>query len=285
MILVFGKDGQVARELQAFKNIKLLDRTFADLRNPKICVDVIQRYKPNAVINAAAFTSVDKAESEKELVMMVNGYAPALMITTCAELNIPFIQISTDYVFEGNGTNAWKPDDLTNPQNVYGLSKLVAEKEIIKSGAIYAILRTSWIVSAYGNNFVKTMLDLSESRKSLNVICDQVGGPTPAKDIANACIRIAEKLMSNPEKSGVYHLSGTPDVSWQAFAKTIFELAGRETIVNPILTSEYPTPAKRPLNSRLDCSLIAEIFNISRPRWRDGLEDILSELEKSSATT
>ena len=284
MILVFGKKGQVAQELKTFKNVILLDRENADLRNPEMCVDAIHNYKPAVVINAAAYTSVDKAEDEKELVMRVNGYAPARMIKTCSELNIPFVHISTDYVFEGTGTNAWKPSDPTNPQNIYGISKKFAEQAIVNSSAIYAILRTSWVVSSNGNNFVKTMLKLSESRHSLNVISDQIGGPTPARDIANACIEVAEQLIHDPKKTGIYHFSGSPDVSWYSFAKVIFDLAGRKISVYPIFKSEYPTKAKRPLNSRLDCNLIEDTFNLSRPFWRDGLKDILSELEKRSET-
>ncbi len=285
MILVFGKKGQVAQELKTFKNVRLLDRENADLRNPEMCVGAIHKYKPTVVINAAAYTSVDKAEDEKELVMRVNGHAPARMIKTCSELNIPFVHISTDYVFEGTGTNAWKPSDPTNPQNVYGISKKFAEQAIVNSGAIYAILRTSWVVSSSGNNFVKTMLQLSKSRHSLNVISDQIGGPTPARDIANACIEVAEQLIHDPKKTGIYHFSGAPDVSWYNFAKVIFDLAGRKIAVFPILTSDYPTKAKRPLNSRLDCNLIENTFNLSRPFWRDGLKDILIELENKSETT
>ena len=283
MILVFGKGGQVAKELQNFKNVKLLDRERADLRKPEVCVRAINQFKPIAVINAAAYTSVDEAEDNRDLVMTVNGFAPASMIKTCAELNIPFVHISSDYVFEGTGLRAWKPNDPTKPQNVYGESKLLAEKAILNSGGTFAILRTSWVISANGKNFVKTMLKLSKSRDRLKVISDQIGGPTPAKDIAFACLEVAKQLIHDPKKSGIYHFSGTPDTSWYSLAKSIFDLAGLKTVVVcPILTSEYPTKAKRPLNSRLDCSLIEETFNLSRPFWQDGLKDIISELENSS---
>ena len=230
-------------------------------------------------MNTAAYTAVDKAEEEEALATVINGEAPTVMAAVCAERGTPLIHISTDYVFKGTGTTPWSSDDVTEPQNAYGRGKLEGEKGIRNSGAVHAILRTSWVVSAHGGNFVKTMLRLSETRHALNVVADQIGGPTPARDIAEACLRIAVQLIQDPSKSGTYHFSGVPDVSWAEFATEIFDQEGRTMIVKPILTDEYPTLAKRPLNSRMDCGSTEQVFGITRPNWHDGLKDIITDLE------
>ena len=204
------------------------------------------------------------------------------MAKACAELEIPLVHISTDYVFKGTGNTPFSPDDATEPQNAYGRSKLAGEIGICESEAVYAILRTSWVISAHGENFVKTMLRLSETRDALSVVADQIGGPTPARDIAAVCLQIAAQLAQEPSKSGTYHFSGTPDVSWAEFATEIFSQAGRYVAVTRIPTAEYPTPAKRPLNSRMDCSATEQVFGITRPNWRDGLKDILKDLGVNS---
>ena len=279
MILVFGKTGQVATELQRLGDSVALGRDQADLSDPAVCADTIRHHAPKAVINAAAYTAVDMAEEEETLATIINGEAPSAMAQACADLGIPFVHISTDYVFEGTGDAPWRPGDATAPQNAYGRSKLVGELGIRNSGAVHAILRTSWVVSAHGENFVKTMLRLSETRDSLNVVADQVGGPTPARDIAAASFEMAKQLIQDPAKSGTYHYSGAPDVSWADFATEIFVQSGRHLIVTPIPTVDYPTPAQRPLNSRLECRETEQAFAISRPDWRDGLKEILQELE------
>ena len=279
MILVFGSTGQVAIELQAFTEVKALGRGQADLSDPQACAEAIKRYRPHAVINAAAYTAVDQAEFEEDLASIINGEAPGAMAMACAELDIPLLHISTDYVFDGMGDKPWAVSDNTNPQNAYGRSKLLGEQKVNSSGCVYAILRTSWIISAHGNNFVKTMLNLSETRNSLTVVGDQIGGPTCARDIARTCILSLKQLIKDPNKSGVYHYSGQPDVSWCQFANAIFEKTGSKTIASPILTSEYPTLAKRPSNSRLDCRATKDTFGILRPFWRDGLEEIIKEME------
>lgn len=278
MILVFGETGQVASELSTFENITTLDREQADLTDPKACEDAIFFYKPKAVINAAAYTAVDKAESDEKLARRINGEAPTKMAEVCAELEIPLVHISTDYVFDGSGTTPWNCLDATSPVNAYGRSKLEGEKGIERSGCVYAILRTSWVVSGHGNNFVKTMLQLSQIKNRVTVVDDQIGGPTCARDIAKTCILIAHHLMKEPSKAGIYHYTGQPDVSWCQFANAIFEDAGRSTIAIPIQTSSYPTAALRPLNSRLNCSSTEDIFGIPRPFWRDGIPNILKDL-------
>jgi len=279
MILVFGKTGQVATELQRLGDVVALGRDQADLSNPAACADAIREYAPRAVINAAAYTAVDRVEKEEALATIINGDAPTAMAQACAELDIPLIHISTDYVFGGTGDAPWQPDDPTAPQNAYGRSKLAGEIGIRNSGAVHAILRTSWVVSAHGANFVKTMLRLSDTRDALNIVADQIGGPTPARDIAAACLQMAEQLIADLSKSGTYHYSGGPDVSWADFARAIFEQAGKAVAVTPIPTTDYPTPAKRPLNSRMDCGATQQAFGIPRPDWRDELNTILQDLE------
>lgn len=286
MILVFGKTGQVAQELARAlegKEAQFLGRAAADLTDPAACAARIAALNPALVINAAAYTAVDRAEEDAATAQAVNGDAPAAMAQACAALDIPFIHISTDYVFDGAGTAPFKPADPTGPLGVYGATKRAGEEAILASGARAVILRTSWVVSSHGANFVKTMLRLSETRATLTVVADQIGGPTSAKAIAQACLKIGQALVDGQkagtaQKGGLYHFSGAPDVSWAGFAREIFAQAGRAVEVTDIPTSAYPTPAKRPANSRLDCSSLAADFGIDRPDWRADLADILMEL-------
>ncbi|WP_164661988.1 dTDP-4-dehydrorhamnose reductase [Tropicibacter sp. Alg240-R139] len=277
-ILVFGQTGQVARELAMYEGVTCLDRTMADLEDPDACAAVIAVRRPDAVINAAAYTAVDKAEEVEARATMINGDAPGAMARACAHLGIPFVTISTDYVFSGAGDQPWQVDDPTGPLGVYGRSKLKGEQAVHAAGGAYAILRTSWVVSAHGHNFVKTMLRLGAERDALTIVGDQIGGPTPARDIAAACIEMARQLATDPAKSGVYHFAGAPDVSWADFARETFAVAGLSCAVTDIPSSDYPTPAKRPLNSRLDCATLGTVFGIKRPDWRVGLRDIVKEV-------
>ncbi|MEQ3624491.1 MAG: dTDP-4-dehydrorhamnose reductase [Celeribacter sp.] len=297
-VLVFGHSGQVATELRrqagardsasgpvstlARNRVRTLRRDHADLSDPAACAAAIHAHAPRAVINAAAYTAVDAAEGEEARATVINAHAPAAMARACAALDIPFVHISTDYVFDGTGTEARTPADRPAPQNAYGRSKLAGEEAVRQAmagrGARYAILRTSWVFSAHGANFVKTMLRLSDCRDRLSVVGDQIGGPTSARAIAAACLEIAEQLMDAPGKSGLYHFSGAPDVSWHGFAAAIYAAAGRQVRVDAIPTAEYPTPAARPLNSRLDCSLSTQVFGLTRPDWRRELTHILPSL-------
>ncbi len=279
MILVFGKTGQVAQELQMqMPEALCVGRDVADLSDPAACCVVIKTHKPKIVINAAAYTAVDRAEEDESLARTVNGDAPKAMAETCAELGIPFVHISTDYVFEGGGSAMWKPQDATAPLGAYGRSKLIGEQGVSGAGGVYAILRTSWVFSAHGNNFVKTMLRLSESRDALSVVDDQIGGPTPARDIATACLSIAHQLQAEPSKSGTYHFSGAPDASWKDLACEVFTQSNRNVLVTGIPSHQYPTPAVRPLNSRMDCTHTTATFGIERPDWRKGVADVLKDL-------
>ncbi|MGL4321577.1 MAG: dTDP-4-dehydrorhamnose reductase [Paracoccaceae bacterium] len=275
-ILIFGQTGQVATELRRrLPGAMFLGRAEADLMSPQACAARVRDC--DAVINTAAWTAVDKAEAEEAAATVVNGAAPAAMAAECARQRIPFLHISTDYVFDGSGKAAFRPDHPTGPLGAYGRSKLAGEQGVRAAGGNHLILRTSWVVSAHGANFVKTMLRLGRERESLNVVADQVGGPTPAAAIADALI-VAARAMIAGAKGGTHHFSGAPDVSWADFAREIMLQAGLACVVNDIPTSGYPTPAKRPANSRLDCSAFESAFGVGRPDWRLGLKDILQEL-------
>ena len=277
-VLVFGKTGQVARELAVLPDVQCLGREEADLTDPDACAAVIAQQRPAAVINAAAYTAVDQAETEEDLATVINGAAPGALAQACKALGIPLVHISTDYVFAGDGTRPWQPDDPTGPLGAYGRSKLAGEQAVQTVGGSFAILRTSWVVSAHGNNFVKTMLRLGAERDGLTIVADQIGGPTAAKDIAAACHTMALQLIEDSGKSGTYHFAGAPDCSWAAFAREIFAQAGLACDVSDIPSSDYPTPATRPLNSRLDCAATKTTFGIDRPDWRLSLTDILKDL-------
>lgn len=277
-ILVFGASGQVATELQSQADVIALDRDQADLSVPEQCAKAILAHAPEVVINAAAYTAVDRAEEEEALATTINGDAPAAMAGACNEAGIPLVHISTDYVFAGDGDTPWLPTDPVAPRNAYGRSKLAGEEAVRAGGCAHAILRTSWVFSAYGNNFVKTMLRLSETRDALTIVNDQIGGPTSARAIAAACLTMAQQLVDDPGKSGVYHFSGQPDTTWAGFATAIFEQAGRQVAVTGIPTAEYPTPAARPLNSRMNCDSVKGVFGVDRPDWREELADVLRAL-------
>lgn len=277
-LLVFGRTGQVARELQRLvPDATYLGRDEADLTNPTACAAAITATRADAVINAAAWTAVDRAEAEETAATVVNGAAPSAMARAAAARGLPFLHISTDYVFDGAGDQPFAPDHPTAPQNAYGRSKLAGEEGIRAAGGNHLILRTSWVVSAHGTNFVKTMLRLGKERESLNVVADQIGGPTPAAAIAYALVAAA-KTMAQGAQGGTHHFSGQPDTSWADFSRAIMSQANLSCRIDNIATAEYPTPAKRPLNSRLDCSAFTTAFGIPRPDWRQGLTAIVKEL-------
>ena len=277
-ILVFGKTGQVATALQQMApEATFLGREQADLSDPVACAAAIRVLRPRAVINAAAWTAVDKAEAEEAAATVVNGDAPTQMAQACAELGIPFVHISTDYVFDGAGSTPFRPDHPTAPLGAYGRSKLKGEEGVRAAGGTHAILRTSWVFSAHGNNFLKTMLRLGRERDALTVVADQIGGPTPARAIARTCLSIADQLVDDASKSGTYHFSGGPDVSWAEFAREIMRQAMLPCAIADIPTSAYPTPARRPANSRMDCSTLA-VFGLARPGWKAATTQALKEL-------
>lgn len=277
-LLVFGKTGQVARELQRLApDATYLGREDADLLNPTACAAAIAAHNADAILNTAAWTAVDKAETEEPAATVVNGDAPAAMARAAADRGIPFLHVSTDYVFDGAGDQPFAPDHPTGPLGAYGRSKLAGEQGVRAAAGPHLILRTSWVVSAHGANFVKTMLRLGAERESLNVVADQIGGPTPAAAIASALLTAA-KAMTEGAQGGTHHFSGAPDTSWADFARAIMATANLPCQINDIPTAEYPTPARRPLNSRLDCRAFTHAFGIPRPDWRADLKGIVKEL-------
>jgi dTDP-4-dehydrorhamnose reductase len=276
--LVFGQTGQVARELaRLMPGARFLGRDQADLMDPAACAAAITASDSDVVINAAAWTAVDKAETEEAAATVINGDAPTAMARAAATKGIPFLHISTDYVFDGAGERPFAPDDPTAPLGAYGRSKLAGEIGVRAAGGANVILRTSWVFSAHGANFVKTMLRLGAERDSLNVVADQIGGPTPASDIARTVVTLAGELLAGAD-GGTYHYSGAPDVSWADFARAIMDQAGLPCRINDIPSSAYPTPARRPMNSRLDCRTLLSDFGIRRPDWRAALTHTLKEL-------
>ena len=280
-LLVFGQTGQVAQELArrlpAGVTARFLARDVADLMVPAACAAAVMASDADAVINAAAWTAVDKAEAEEAAASIVNGDSPTAMAQACAARGLPFLHISTDYVFDGAGTTPFSVDHPTAPLGAYGRSKLKGEVGVRAAGGNSLILRTSWVVSVHGANFVKTMLRLGRDRPILTVVADQIGGPTPAAAIADSLLTCAAAMVAG-QPGGTYHFSGAPDTSWADFAREIMAQAGLACQITDIPTSAYPTPAKRPANSRMECSALETAFGIDRPDWRADLRLILKEL-------
>ena len=286
-ILVLGCNGQVARELDKIGPPPAARRSAAGLGlvwRPDRGVPCPRRIRqsPAAVINAAGYTAVDKAESEPEAAFRLNRDVPGDWARACAARDIPFIQLSTDYVFDGSKPAPYLEDDPTTPISVYGLSKAGGEREVTAAGGRAAILRTSWVYSAFGANFVKTMLRLAQTRDELAVVDDQLGRPTWAEDCARGALRLVQALLDREGGSGgIFHLSGAGDATWADFAEAIFDesVGGPRPRVRRISTADYPTPAKRPANSRLDCNKILRTLDWPCRPWREGLSACLKELE------
>ena len=283
-VLVFGATGQVGNALAARAArhgvaVTALARAEADLRAPGACALLVADAEADAVINAAAYTAVDKAESEPEIARAVNAAAPGAMARAAARRGLPFLHISTDYVFDGAPGRPWREDDPTGPLGVYGATKLAGEELVRAAGGRHAILRTAWVFSAHGGNFLKTMLRLGAERDTLRVVEDQRGGPTPAAAIADALLMMARALAEGRGDSGTWHFTGAPAVSWAEFARAIFAArGGTAPVVEGIASSEWPTPARRPMNSVLDCSAIKRDFGIAQPDWRAGVAEVIEAL-------
>lgn len=288
-IAVTGKQGQVVSALlergPSFGiEIVAVGRPELDLADSASIRAVMSDVKPDAIISAAAYTAVDKAESETETAFAVNAEGPAAIAEIAAELGIPVVHLSTDYVFPGDKPEPYVESDATGPVSVYGQSKLAGEKGIADANPNHAILRTAWVYSPFGANFLKTMLRLAETRDALNVVADQHGTPTSALDIADAAIAIARRLASDPDPRlrGVFHLTGSGEATWAQFAETIFEglkeKSGKTVSVGHITTADYPTPAKRPANSRLSNEKLKHAYGIVLPDWKLSTKVVLDRL-------
>ncbi len=289
-ILVIGKEGQVARALSERASahgasIVLVGRPQLDLADPSGVGDVLADIAGDVIVNAAAYTAVDQAEAEPDLADAINGIGAGAAAGAAAAMNVPFVQISTDYVFDGTADRPYREDDAVSPLGAYGRSKLLGEHAVSAANQNHAILRTSWIYSPFGKNFVKTMLRLARDRDEISVVADQVGGPTSAHDIADGIFAVCRNLLGKPTDRtlrGIFHMSATGTASWAEFAAEIFaqsaKLGGPSAAVRPVPTTEYPTPARRPANSRLDCSKIAAIHGVSLPDWRVSLRPCIERL-------
>ena len=283
--LVFGTTGQVgielARRAPDAVQVEALGRDRTDLTDPKTCAAAIAATDADVVINAAAYTAVDQAESDRDTARIVNADAPGAMARAAAERGLPFLHVSTDYVFDGSGSRPWTEDDPVAPLGVYGETKFAGERAVTKAGGAHVILRTAWVFSAHGKNFVKTMLRVGAEREVLSIVDDQRGGPTAAADIADALWTIAAAFHSGKGQPGIFHFAGTPSVSWAGFAEAIFDRASlpKKPAIKRIPTSDYPTPAKRPANSTLDCSRIRAAYGIEQPDWRQSLSEVIRDLE------
>jgi dTDP-4-dehydrorhamnose reductase len=292
-ILLLGKNGQVGWELQRslapLGELIALDRHAAgglsgDLSDQDALRATIRKVKPGIIVNAAAYTAVDKAESDTDLADRVNSDACRVLAEEAAGLGAWLIHYSTDYVFSGQGDQPWREDDAVAPVNYYGASKLAGERAVISSGCKHLIFRTSWVYGARGNNFAKTMLRLAKDRETLSVIADQVGAPTGADLIADVTALAIRQSQSCPELSGLYHLAAGGEVSWHGYASHVIDFAkanGEElavTSINAIETTAYPTPARRPLNSRLSTQKLRDNFSLHLPDWQSGVTRMLREV-------
>ncbi|MCB2125327.1 MAG: dTDP-4-dehydrorhamnose reductase [Rhodobacteraceae bacterium] len=286
--LVFGTTGQLGIELArtAPRGTLLLafGREAADLAHPETCAALVATTDVDVVINAAAYTAVDAAETDRETAHLVNAEAPGAMARAAARRAIPFLHVSTDYVFDGSGTRPWREEDPVAPLGVYGQTKLAGERAIIAADGPHAILRTSWVFSAHGRNFVKTMLRLAAERETLSVVDDQRGGPTAAADIAVTLWTVARAFAEGRGSSGVFHYAGAPTVSWAGFAEAVLAASAlaRRPSVRRIASADYPTPARRPANSALDCARIRATYGIEQPDWRASLARVIRELEATA---
>lgn len=288
VILVTGSNGQLGKELQqltdAYPQYKLVFASREDLKlhHFPLVENFFIATKPQYCINCAAYTAVDKAENEKELAMLVNGEAVGHLAAVCKKYQTKLIHISTDYVFDGESETPYKEDDATNPINTYGESKLLGEQLCMKENEDAVIIRTSWVYSSFGNNFVKTMMRLMNERNEINVVGDQIGSPTYAADLAKVILTIIHhhQLSIVNWHSGIYHYSNEGKLSWYEFAVAIKELLKSNCTVHPIATTAYPTPAKRPHYSLLNKEKIKEVFHLSVPQWKKSLQQCILKLQQ-----
>ncbi|BAS49357.1 dTDP-4-dehydrorhamnose reductase [Aggregatibacter actinomycetemcomitans NUM4039] len=288
--LITGANGQVGycltQQLQGRHEILAVDHDELDITNQSAVKKTVENFRPDVVINAAAHTAVDRAETEVERSEAINVKGPQYLAETAKSVDAAILHISTDYVFDGRSTGKYKETDAADPQGIYGKTKLAGEQAVVEANDKFIVLRTAWVFCEHGNNFVKTMLRLAKTRDTLGVVADQIGGPTYAGDIAAALIQIAEKIIAGESvEYGIYHFTGEPYVSWCDFARAIFDEAVSQNmlekapLVNAITTADYPTPAKRPANSCLDLTKIQQAFGIQPSDWQRALKNIRTYAE------
>lgn len=289
-ILITGGNGQVGSELSkklaSIGQLTVLTRHQLDLANTPLIQQVLNDIQPDIIINAAAYTAVDRAETDIEQAMAINAIAPKIFAEWSENNGSLLIHYSTDYVFDGQKTGKYKEEDQTRPKSIYGQSKREGEKAICLATKKYVTLRTSWVFSVHGNNFLKTMLRLSKERNEMNIVSDQIGAPTSARLIADVTKKIIEQYVQSTENFdyGLYHLTAQGETSWYEYAKYVIDIASTREVdlklkaqdIHPILSSEYPVAAQRPLNSRLDCSRLMQNFNIQLPDWK---QDVKQDVE------
>ncbi|UVM55713.1 dTDP-4-dehydrorhamnose reductase [Pseudomonas sp. B21-012] len=283
-ILIAGRNGQVSQALQQqlgdLAQLQVLGSDQLNLAHPETIRGQVQQLKPDLIINAAAHTAVDQAESEPDLAFAINAQAPGIFAEEAAKLGIPLIHYSTDYVFDGSKATPYTEDDEPNPLGVYGRSKLAGEQAIAAVGGQHLILRTSWVYSRHGRNFLLTMQRLLQEKPELRIVADQIGAPTWAGTIAHSTRALIERWQTGQAGAwGVYHLTAQGETSWFGFAQAIGEQLKVQGLscakLLPIASSDYPTPARRPLNSRLDCSRLQREWHVSQPHWQQALIDCL----------
>lgn len=294
-ILVCGANGQVGREIvdrapAAGVDVLATTRQTFDITQPRQVESLFERERPELVINAAAFTHVDNAETHSKEAYAINRDGPACLARLCAQADVPLFHLSTDYVFAGDANVPYKESDPTGPTGVYGASKLAGEQRIQAACPHHLILRTSWVYGVHGHNFVKTMLRLGAQRRALSVVADQLGCPTHAGSIADVLLTLARRYREEGRLAwGLYHYSGTPACSWYDFANEIFDqghaqgLLAVKPSVSPINTDQYPTPARRPAWSVMDCSLFENAFGLQPDDWRSSLASVVAELGRQAA--
>lgn len=290
-ILLFGKNGQVGWELQRalapLGNLIVVDRNSrdycGDFENPEGVAETVRKIKPAVIVNATAYTAVDKAESEQDKARLVNSTSIKALADAAKEIGAWFIHYSTDYVFDGSGDQPWREDDATAPLNTYGQTKLEGEQAIVRTMTKYLIFRTSWVYAAKGNNFAKTMLKLAKDRESLSVINDQFGAPTGAELIADCTAHAIRVALHKQSVAGIYHLIASGETTWHAYASKVIEFAKTQGVelqvqaIHAVPTSAFPTPAKRPANSRLNTEKFQQAFGLNLPDWTVGVERMLLE--------
>jgi dTDP-4-dehydrorhamnose reductase len=290
-IAVTGRGGQLASAMleraAGLSDVSLMAfmRPAVDLVRPDTILPELRKVAPDIVVNAAAYTAVDQAESEPAVAMAVNGDGAGAVAAASRALGVPIVQISTDYVFDGMNPWPYKEDDGVNPLGAYGRSKLAGERAVAAANPDHVILRTAWIYAAEGRNFLRTMLRLAETKQEIGVVADQHGSPGYAPDLAEAVLKVCRNVTSHPHRAdmrGTFHMAGGSEATWADFAEAIFagsaERGGPTAVVRRITTAQYPTPAQRPLNARLDCSKLLAVHGIALPDWRDSLDRCLDRI-------